>query len=53
MYKSITFHDFNILIHQGSQTFLSYGQFLEKYPCAPKKLRQKMIAYHYSNYITN
>lgn len=53
MFKSSTFNDFSSLIHQGTQTFISYGQFLKKYPHAPKKLRQKMIAYHYSNYNIN
>ena len=53
MLRSATFNDFRSLILQGSQTFISYGHFVEKYPNAPKKLRQKMIAYHYSNYKTN
>lgn len=50
MFRSTTFHDFNSLILQGSQTFLSYGQFVQKYQYAPKKLRKKMIEYHYKNY---
>lgn len=53
MFRSATFNDFRCLILEGTQTFISYGQFVNKYPYAPKKLKQKMIAYHYSNYKTN
>ncbi len=46
MKKSSTFHDFGVLIHNGGQKFLSYGEYCNKVG-NERNNRKKLIYYNY------
>lgn len=46
MKKSATFHDFGVLIHNGGQKFLSYGEYCNK-AGNERNNRKKIIYYNY------
>ena len=53
MKKSLTFNDFSLLILNGKQNFLTYGEYVTKNSSSNRKKRKLMITYHYKNIFDN
>ena len=53
--KSNSFNNFNILKKKGKQSYISYGEYMNKniYNKIPKIKRQKMIQYYYKTLLSN
>lgn len=53
--KNKSFNNFNILTKKGKQSYISYGEYMNKniYNKIPKVKRQKIIHYYYKNLLSN